>query len=488
MTAVVDLLQAIEALRPHAAKAVEESFRLIIEGDSLNESIRAKLSHTLALSEQLEISPPTIWAADTNDRIDVDDLTGDDFDNSPWRLVLGKTPISEFLKARDGETTLVFFSVDGFHQWLKNWDPFLYPTGNIPDLANPTTVRVHGLSNGVGGPLLWVMPPEGEPPSIDEVILPEPADVHRLIHTNATKALRVCPKAYALTWGDLDSAETAPLVTLSASVFSACLVQELRCVDGIYEATLQGTKRLSLPLLDTSPAASSETLKRMIEAVSWVYDERPETRLGLLMDRLSIDIEKGQSLSSGMYHHLSAALQQARDSYAFVILDRKDAYHKEIRELMKDMKSQADLYAQKVRDLVSSIARDALGILIFITFSFVARFDKDNFSELLGSAGLSVISKVLACYLILSLMIQSAAHFRDIALSDQESEKWLDVLQHYSSSDDKESRFLEPIKKRRNTFYFALAIAACIYIMLAAATWNLPSLIGWLISISSDGS
>ena len=258
--------------------------------------------------------------------------------------------------------------------------------------------------------------------------------------------------------------------------------------DGSYEATLQGTKRLSLSLFDIGQKAGSKTLQQLIEAVAWVYDERPETRLGLLMDRLSIDIERGQSLLSGTEHHLAAALNQARDSYAFVILDRKDAYHKEIRELMKDMKSQADLYAQKVRDLVSSIARDALGILIFITFSFVARFDKENFSELLGSAGLSVISKVLACYLVLSLIIQSAAHFRDVVLSDQESKKWLDVLQHYSSSDDKENRFLEPIRKRRNTFYIALAIAALIYMMLTIATWNLPSLIGWLILISSEGS
>lgn len=488
MTAVAGLLQAIEALRLHASKAVEESFRLIMEGDSLNESIRAKLSNTLALAEQLEISPPTIWAADTNDRIDVEDLLVDDFDNSPWRLVLGKTPIAEFLQARDEETTLVFFSVDGFQQWLNEWDPFLYPSGNNPDLANPTTIRVHGLSHSVGGPLLWVMPPEGLPSSIDDVVLPDSADVHRLIHTNATKALRVCPKAYALTWGNLDSPEVAPLVTLSASVFAACLVQELRCVDGSYEATLQGTKRLSLSLFNTGQKAGSKTLQQLIEAVAWVYDERPETRLGLLMDRLSIDIERGQSLLSGTEHHLAAALNQARDSYAFVILDRKDAYHKEIRELMKDMKSQADLYAQKVRDLVSSIARDALGILIFITFSFVARFDKENFAELLGSAGLSVISKVLACYLVLSLIIQSAAHFRDVVLSDQESKKWLDVLQHYSSSDDKENRFLEPIRKRRNTFYIALAIAALIYVMLTIATWNLPSLIGWLILISSEGS
>ncbi|SEG34113.1 hypothetical protein [Billgrantia desiderata] len=481
MTTVVDLLQAIEKLRSHASQAIEESFRLIVEGESLNESVRAKLSHTLAVVEQLEVSPPTIWAADTNESIDPDDLKSDFYDDSPWRLVLGKTPIAEFLQARENETTLIFFSLDGFHQWLKDWDPLLQPAGNVPDFSSPTTIRVHGLSHGVGGPLLWVMPPEGSPPSIDEVALPEPADVHRLIHINATKALRVCPKAYALTWGKFDSPEVAPLVTLSAGVLSACLVQELRCVDGSYEATLQGTKRLSLPICDANQSVCSDTLQRLIEAVSWVYQERPETRLGLLMDRLSIDIERGQSLLSGMEDHIEAALHQARDSYAFVILDRKDAYHKEVRELMKDMKAQADLYAAKVRDLVSTLTRDALGMLVFIAFSFIARFDRQNFQELLESNELALLVKLLAGFLVLSFIFQAIAHLRDVTLASRESETWLDVLQHYSSQADKQSRFLEPIRKRRQTFYVALFIAGISYGLLAWASWNLPELISSLL-------
>lgn len=483
MTTVVDLLQAIEKLRSHASQAIEESFRLIIEGDSLSESVRAKLTHALALFEQLEISPPTIWAADTNERIDADDLSGEDYDGGPWRLVLGKTPIAELMQAREDEITLIFFSVDGFHQWLKAWDPFLHPTGNIPDLANPTTIRVNGLSNSVGGPLLWVMPPEGLPPSIDDVALPEPADVHGLIHTNATKALRVCPKTYALTWGKLDSPEVAPLITLSAGVLSACLVQELRCVDGCYEATLKGTKRLSLPLFDPSQEVCADTLHRLIDAVSWVYEERPETRLGLLMDRLSIDIERGQSLLSGMEDHIEAALHQARDSYAFVILDRKDAYHKEVRELMKDMKAQADLYAAKVRDLVNTLTRDALGMLVFIAFSFIARFDRQNFQALLESNELALLVKLLAGFLVLSFTFQAIAHLRDVTLASKESETWLDVLQHYSSQADKQNRFLEPIRERRRTFYGALFIAGISYGLLAWAAWNLPELLSSLLAV-----
>lgn len=487
MTAVVELLQTIEDLRPHASQVAEESFRLILEGSPLNETIRAKFSTIFALAEQLGIPAPTIWAADTNETIDVDDLSADVFDGGPWRMVLGKTPIAEQMRARENETTLVFFSVESFHQWLWNWDPCLYPMGNDPDFANPTTIRVHGLSQSVGGPLLWVMPPDAPSPSVDEVVLPDSEKVHGLIHTSATKALRVCPKGYALTWGNLDSPEVKPLVRLSAIVMSACLVQELRCIEGAYEATLKGTKRLSLPLFDPEQTVSSSTLQHLIETVFWVYEERPETRLGLVMDRLSIDIERGQSLLSGMDHHLDAAFHQARDSYTFVILERKDAYHKEVRELMKDMKSQADLYAAKVRDLVNTLTRDALGMLVFIVFSFIAKFDKQNFQSLLESVELALLVKVLSGYLVLSFTFQFFAHWRDVSLADKESETWLDVLQHYSSQSDKKSRFLEPIRKRRRTFYCALFITAAAYGLLALATWNLPSLITLGLAVGAPG-
>ncbi|WP_083026635.1 hypothetical protein [Vreelandella lionensis] len=477
MYPVLDLLQAIDDLRPHASQEIDEGLRLIMEGDELSASVRERLLSVFNHIERLGIESPMLKIVDTGDTIDAEDLSTSDFDGEPWRLILGKTPIAGRLRARGDETTLLFFSVNGFQQWLINWDPCLYPTGNIPDFAKPVTIRVQGLSQSVGGPLLWVMPPGAPCPSVETISLPESKDVHGLIHTNATRGLRVCTMGYALTWGDLENPEVAPLVKLSSMVLSVCLVQELRCIEGRYEATLKGTKRISMPLYDEDQIVSAKTLKILIEAVLWVYEERPETRLSLVMDRLSIDIEREQSLLSGMENHLEAALYQARDSYAFVILERKDAYHKEVRELMKDMKSHADLYAAKVRELVNSLTRDALGILFFVAFSFIAKFDKNNFEDLLVSAELAFLVKVLSCYLLLSFVLQLAAHWRDVLLADQESKAWLDVLQHYSSQADKQNRFLQPIDKRRRTFYFFLFITGCAYLLLAWATWNLPKLI-----------
>lgn len=477
MAAVVELLQTVADLQAQASETTEESFRLIIEGPSLDETVSAVLLKIVDLMQGLNIEPPVIRAGSSRDRIDIDDLTSNFYQNESWNVVFGKSPIAALMRAREDENTLIFASKEGFHRWLNQLDPCMYPGDHFPNFAKPTTIRVHGITRTVGGPLLWVMPPDALVPSVEKADLPDSQKVHALIHTNAVKALQVCPEGYALTWGDIDAPEFAPLVRLSAIVMSACLVQELRCSDGVYEATLKGTKRLSLPLFDFDDEVGRATLELLTKAVAWVYEEKPETRLGLVMDRLSIDIESGKSLLDGMKCHLEAALSQARDSYAFVILERKDAYHKEVRELMKDMKSQADLYAVKVRDLVNALSRDTLGMLVFIVFSFIAKFDKQNFQSLLESAELALLVKALSGYLVLSFVFQAAAHWRDVHLAGKESETWLDILQHYSSQTDKENRFLDPIRKRRRTFYWALFITAIAYALLAGVTWHLPGII-----------
>ena len=480
MPAIADLLKATLELRGHAMQFFDESFRLTVEGESLSGAVKAALQQIDSLARQLGIDAPTVMISGA--AVDTAELASDAFDDEPWTLVFGKSPLAQKMCARDDENTLLFFTTEGFLEWVGRIDPFQYPGKNEPDLARPTTIRVNGLTTAFGGPFLWVLPPAEQASSVPTNKLPDQSDVHGLIHTNAVKPLRVCPSAYALTWGDIGSPAAKPLIRLSACVLAACLAQELKHTDDGYDATLRGTKRLSLPLYDSRQEISAEALFQLAEAVCWVYEERPETRLRLVMDRLSIDIEHGQTLLAGAEKYLAVALQQARDSYTFVILDRKDAYHKEVRELMKDMKSQADLYASKVRDLVSSLTRDILSVLVFIGFSFIGKFDQRNLHALLESTELSLLVKFLAGYLLLSCVLQFSSHLRDASLAYEESRTWLDVLQHYSSRSDKQDRFLTPIDRRRVTLFFAMGIVGFIYATLVLITWNLPFVIELMLA------
>ncbi|QPK61675.1 hypothetical protein IVG45_12370 [Methylomonas sp. LL1] len=481
---IPDLLGIIEDLAVDSAVVTEESRRLTIEGQSLNGAIRNKLARLLDILSQEDCSGAGVIRVSDTQNLGSDDLSDASYDDEPWRFVLAKSALAKKVPARDVEDTLLFFSLNGFHRWLETVDPFVHPVSPEPDFVNPTTIRVNGLQHAYGSESLWVLPVAAPVPEAKSVSMPPMSEIHGLIHVNAAdRSIRVCPSGFALTWGVINENTAGPLLKMSALVLSACLVQELKRVDGRYEATLRGTKRVSMPLEKPGQIIQSQTLAKLVETVAWVYQERPETRLKLVMDRLSIDSQAEDTLLFCMQEYLDVALQQARDSYAFVILERKDAYHKEMRELMKDMKAQADLFAAKVRDLVASLTRDILGILVFIGFSFIGKFDQKNLASLLISDELSLVVKFLAGYLILSCALQLIMHWRDVSLTYRESQKWLDTLQNYTSRKDKEDNFLSLLNKRKKTLYIAMVISGVFYAVLSVVTWNLPCLIQRLLAL-----
>lgn len=475
-----DLICAVKDLSTRASNVVEEAQRVLLEGTSLDGDTAELLKITVNRALELEINPVLNIDNASVDPRDMVDITPGAI---PWSLVIGKRRLAAEKPARNDEDTLLFFSVDGFQKWLKNIDPFTCHIQADALFTKPTTVRVHGLSEGFGGQSLWVLPLDALEPPIAKSNLPSFEVVHGFIHINTTdQAVRVCPSCFALTWGDLKAAVAAPLLKISASVLSSCLVQELKRIHQQYEVTLRGTKRISMPLSTPDQVVVPETIRALIEAVSWVYEDRPETRLQLIMDRLSIDSESGDTLLSTVEANLVSALQQARDSYAFVILERKDAYHKEMRELLKDMRSQADLYAAKVRELVNSLTRDILGVLVFVGFSFIGKFDHEHLAELLVSDELSLLVKFLAGYLLLSCLFQIVVHWRDASLGLKETECWLDILQNYTSKKDRKSKFSKIIGKRKTTLYIAMTVASFVYLVLIIATWNMPCIVGTLLA------
>lgn len=485
MVTATDLADAISTLAKAATTVSEEISRLSLTGTGFNETVRQALIRILEVSDELDLGAPTLRLDDQYAYLEDISNAGASFNN--WMLIAPKTTsFTQSLRARDDENTLVFFSVNGLHQWLQAFDPFNPSSDSSSDLTSKaTTIRVHGLQSGFGGQLLWILPLDSGPPSDIPTApaLPTTEDVHKLIHVVTTsKAIRVSPQSFALTWGDIDTPEAVPLVTICAKVLSASIVQELRPLDEEYQVTIHGAKRVSLHLVNNASTMPSKALQLLMDAVVWVYEERSETRLKLVMDRLSLDVDSESNIVSELIKHLEEALQQAKDSYTFVILERKDAYHKEMRELLKDVRAQADLYASKVRDLVSALTRDMLGIFFFLGFSFVGRFDRLKLHDTLTSVEFSLLVKFLAGYLVISCALQLITHWQDAQLAFKETAKWRTALKNYTSRQENETLLLGPISVRRKVLWIAMGITALMYFMLAVVTWNLPFVATLLMS------
>lgn len=480
------LIDQLDKLKNLSDKFIEESFRVSFSGINFTNEV---YSIILAISDLYsKISTEEQYIIINNEYYPLgSDEEEIHYFGEPWSFIVAKSPISTLFSVRKDERTILFLSVESFNKWMSDQDPFQFPTDSNIDLSKPITIRVGGLSAPLGNNFLWILPLSyNDIPDNNNIILPAVNEVHKLIHVYTTSSLNIRPDIFCITWGDYLIHELKPFFLASAEVLSACLSSEINHIESKVNATLKGIKRISIPLSKTDDVISKELLDKILETIRWVYEERSETRLQLIVDRLSIDANTNESLLSCLNNFVDGALRQAKDNYKFVILDRKDAFHKEMRELMKDMRSQADLYASKTRELSSSICKDIFALLVFIGFSFIGKFDQSHLDIMLSNLYFVVFLKFLAGYFIFTAIFQLSLHWRDSKLSYNESNMWTDVLRNYTSQSDKESNFLNPLKSRRRTLHFIMIVVGALYGVLAYITWNLPSLIDKAIRFFSN--
>lgn len=152
---------------------------------------------------------------------------------------------------------------------------------------------------------------------------------------------------------------------------------------------------------------------------------------------------------------------------------------------MKDVRTQADLYASKVRDLVSTLLRDVLAVLFLVGVSLIAKLNTTEVATSVNSAQLFIFFKVLAIYFFFSMTLQIISHTRDLVLAKNECEKWLQLTHDYLTKEVVEENFTKPLSKRRNMFCFFASISIAIYLGLIGLSWNAENITKYYSAKSS---
>lgn len=482
MEAMQTLLAKVETLSSLASHTAEECYRMTVTGAGITDRIVTLCLEIEQFCAALNISGPSFKVNGT--MLDGADELSDylHLNNCEWCVLLSKSSIisklSEEVIFAQGKENLLYFSEAAVLKWVNSIDPFSSANSSVsPSFENETIIWLYKSKICFGGNLIKVIPvgtKDIECPNNLNHNLPLRDDIYNLVKIKSDEIILIRPETFIVSWGDVKSPLAQSFMSLAVKSLISCICCELKKSGNEYFVCFKGTKSFLGALGGKCPDSLEKLQAELIKTVRWIYSERNETRQQLVMDRLSLDMIQNNDFYLELAQNIEVALQQSQDSYAFVILDRKDAYHKEMRELLKDMRSQADMYASKVRDIVGNVTRDTLGVFAFVGYSFLGKFDKANLNELLKSHELSLLVKFLAGYLVLSFLLQLIIHIRDATLTASESKKWLNVLQRYTSREENKESFLEPIKIRRRTLYWALFLMGCIYTALALSTWNLP--------------
>lgn len=383
--------------------------------------------------------------------------------NESWRLSLSKNALSEAV-LEAGDPYVVAFATDvGYEAWLARVSPFedqgptrfrdallvLSPVGAAAFGGARLAVAAFDLE---GIPSGWPLPAE----------LPSDAKIKSQLHNLLADSVSFDPNIFDLSWGDLEAASSEPWRLLAAKSLSACLVQDYAG----NRVTLRGVRRLELDFSDAADRApTANQLAELRRAVRWVYEERVETRAKLLADRLSLELQNASSYVAQVAIAVPEALRQAREQYGFVILERADQHAKEVRDLLKDVRSQADLYAEKTRSILGSLLRDTLAALFLLTLTIMSRAGRNL--DAIFAPEVAMMFNLVGVYLIASAFLQGVVHGRDVYLSRKEIDYWSSVSRRYMNSEEIRKHINENIGPRETSF-FALGVwLATIYVLLS---------------------
>ena len=387
-----------------------------------------------------------------------------------WQILISKKLVLDRLLSIPNIATVWFLTTKGFDEWLKNLNPFSGSTKLLREKP-ATQVIVYEIAHAFGGPRIAIddIARDRIPSNWPQTYYgPSENSIKRQVHVLADEGIALDPAPFILSWGSIDSATATRFRQLSGEVLAACLAQEFYCRSRV---VIKGARHLELPLsheFDTVPTANE--LSSIGKAVDWIYEERSEVRAGLIADRLTLDLVSDQSLLDGAVNYIDDSLKQSIEQYKFVISERKDAYAKELRDLLKDVQQQASLFSHKIRLILNGLLRDVLAALLLISLGLFSRIGRTE--QVLASKEADLMLKALAVYLIISLILQLFVHLRDLYLSREELKYWTGATRSHLGMEDIEKHLMVPIKTRRSSFNMIVIILSIVYLITAWLAWN----------------
>jgi hypothetical protein len=468
MEAILSLIREVKALA-RIAQNVDDSWSSVELTGNYNTGIFSIFSSLQQIEQVLQIVNLLTVRIDStlhSDWEEIQDYAGAVNSFTTWSLTVNKSFLSA--KKIDNFYVNVFLSEQNCVNWLVTVDPT--SEGNVFYVKNPIKIFVEGLDSPLGGPSLYFLPCEKSSLSVaysTNKLMPTAGKVRENVHFVANSAY-VDPASLLLCGGNYSSRLGKVLINKFSQGISVCIANEFFSSSSV---VIDGIKRLTLERGELS-VPTLVFYDKLVDLVQWLYEDRITTRKKLFNERLTLDISTGSSLLAALENNIDSAFKQARERYNFVILDRKDAYVKELKDLLKDLRSQSDLYAAKIRTLLSNFLRDTLAAIVLIGFTIFTKFTDNSFLN--KNNMLDGVFYALGLYYLISMVMQAAVDYSDIRVTENELKYWKNVSKELIPDRDFEDHRKRSLAGRRTSARIIYPIICVLYVVIAVLCFNYP--------------
>jgi hypothetical protein len=468
MQTLAELISAIKEIKS-IAKVFDEGWGFIkIGGDSSAAFFPATDKIVKLLGTMAGLNWLTVTIDST--KVALEDLTTyakNPASFSSWDFSINKEP---YIKIdRDGGNWNFFVESKAVEKVLNAINPI--DAESFISSEMPLTIWIDDLDQPIGGPLVRFLPVKEGHKDVkfnSGDILPPNEKIQEHVYFVTSFQVRIHLDKYLLTSKDFSSDLAKAVLKLSSKAFMAAIPHEFYNFDRV---VIDGLRRMEIKL-HCDESCEYNFHKLLVRVVSWLYEDRPRTRKKLFADRLTLELKSGESLASALKRDIKEAYEQAKDRYNFVVLDRKDAYAKELKDLLKDLRTQSDLYATKIRTLVSNLLRDVLAGIILVGFTLFTRFTDNSVLDALQLA--RYVFNGLAVYYLISVLFQVAVDIVDVRTTEKELKYWKHASKEYIPEEEFKRYNQESLKQRRVSFQVLYSAITLLYFLIGWACVNYP--------------
>lgn len=469
MQLYVNVLQTLLHLSTLGSKTEEHWHHLRITGN-INPVFLVEFNQ---LQQQfIELGFKNVLQLIINDNsCDQDDFDG--YNANPtsirnWEIYLNKQPVVA-KPHTDGWHYNFFLTTSTCNKWLSDINPLL-KSCPINEL-NRIRIFVGDLIKEFGGKTVQFLSTN----SVTNIVvldsnyqLPKTEQLEETIHFITSDDILIRPAAWqAILIRNNDLENT--FRKKACIVLTSCLVTEYH---NTQKVIIDGIRRIVLSVFDGNEILSNEFYIELQGIVSWIFEDRATIRKKLFNERLSLDLDINDSLLTSLAKTRHAALDQAKERYNFIIIDRKDAYVKELKELLKDIRTQSELYSSKIRSLLSNFLRDLLAALVLIGFTLFTKFTETD--KLAKQNQLKLVFYGLSIYYIISIILQSVIDITDVQVSKKEILYWKNATKELLPEKEFTNHINESLKGRRQSLRVIYPIVAGFYIAIAFVCFRFP--------------
>jgi hypothetical protein len=392
----------------------------------------------------------------------IEELQGGD----NWKLNINKNILLKKTEAYN-----FFYSEHKLIDWIKQTNPF---SCDYPFNDKKINIIVNGLKDNFGGNKFVVCNSDYQYMDDTNVVWNNYDETLIMdnIHTISNSIFIIKPLNHFLTFGKVTDVSKY-FYRNSILVLLASLCNE------IYEngdIILRGYRRMPMKLGFgyVGNEISVEYQTQLSDAVKWVYQstERCDLRLKLLLERVTLDIDYSLPYFQGLFNIIKEATNQAKERYSFIIYDRKDLYLKDLKELLKDLKTLSELYSNKLRSLLSNLLRDVLAAFILVGITLFSK--TTEIVKLFENKLIEYVFIAFGSYFVISAIFQIITDSFDLFRSNKEFDYWKNITKEYMPQKDFNKHKSKVLTKRVNGTIIIYAIVALCYFAIAFVCFNFP--------------